>query len=92
MVSTEVVSLENSWFIAHTLKWPSALVCLATFIIFFLFKLDNNLKCKVCFPFVSMQTGAVKKLLRHTAEMTGAVLQEESITFPLTSKEQVKLS
>ncbi|XP_071800923.1 uncharacterized protein [Asterias amurensis] len=39
--------------------------------------------------YLNVTYGAVKKLLRHTAEMTGAVLQEESITFPLTSKEQI---
>ncbi|XP_022108998.1 probable L-cysteine desulfhydrase, chloroplastic isoform X2 [Acanthaster planci] len=33
--------------------------------------------------------GAVKKLLSHVAETTGAVIQTERITFPLVSKEQI---
>ena len=46
-------------------------------------------ECSQCFFVV--QTGAVKKLLKYTAETTGAVIQEEAITFPLTSNEQVWL-
>ncbi|XP_038077787.1 probable L-cysteine desulfhydrase, chloroplastic [Patiria miniata] len=38
---------------------------------------------------LSVTYGAVKKLLRHTAETTSAVIQEETITFPLASKEQI---
>jgi hypothetical protein len=38
---------------------------------------------------IQLNTGAVKKLLRWQCQQTGATLQEENITLPLISKEQV---
>lgn len=35
--------------------------------------------------------GAVKKLLKWQCELTGAVLQEETVTFPVTGNQQVLL-
>ena len=42
---------ENSWFVAHTLKWPSGLVCLATCIKINLGEINHHSKLTITWPF-----------------------------------------